>query len=68
MEVGSWEGIISKVIDVTRHRGRETKVTSQGKQRAQYDRFEQNVRKMCKCTTWQRTLRVKLENQCLFRR
>lgn len=34
MEMGSWEGTMSKVTDVTRHGGRETKVSSQGKQGA----------------------------------
>lgn len=57
---------MSKVTDVTRHGGREIKVTSQGKKGVLYDRLGKNVRKIYKCTTWQRTLKARLENQCLF--
>lgn len=54
---------MSKVTDMTRHGGRETKVTSQGEQGI---RLSKNVKNMCKCTTWRRTLKARLENQCLF--
>lgn len=43
--MGSWEGIMSKVTDVTRHGGKATKVTSQGKQGIQHDRLGKHVRK-----------------------
>lgn len=68
LEMGSWKGIMSKVTDATRHGGRETKVISQGKEGGPYDRLGKKVRKMSECTTWQRTLKARLENQCLFQK
>lgn len=57
MEMGSWECIMGKVTDMTWDEDRETKGTSRGKQKAQYNNLGKNGRIMFKCATWKRTLK-----------